>query len=192
MAKKPDLVDGAKWTKWTKENKYQQESPSKTGSKRKSKTWTLSTNNEGKCNAVIALRDIIGVYRYHSTPEVQKIMNAQVKRIGTAFKYLENGPLGATGYTPMATSLESQWNAYMKAKYAKVIDNIESTMKTLSEDLEKSKVKRGWLDLGRRGAGSTLSPLCGQEKDKTKMNDRIVLLLKEYEDVKGKWKNPMP
>lgn len=65
-------------------------------------------------------------------------------------------------------------------------------MKELSADLEKSKVKRGWLDLVKRGAGSTTGPLCGQEKDKKKLNERIALLLKEYEEVKGKWKNSMP
>ena len=55
----------------------------------------------------------------------------------------------------MATSLESQWNAYIKAKYASVIADIESNMKTLSADLEKAKVKRSWLKRLKRGAGST-------------------------------------
>ena len=171
-------------------------SPSKTGGKSPSKTWTLSPNNEGKCQAVVALRDIIGVYRYHSYSEVQEILTAQVNRIGTALKYLEQGPLKTLkipgGYEPMKPSLESQWDTYMKARYASVISGIESTMKTLTEDLEKAKVKRGWLSRLKRGTGSTVGPLCGQEKDKKKMNDRIALLLKEYKDVKDKWKNPMP
>jgi hypothetical protein len=175
------------------ENRYLVLSPSKTGSKRPSKSWTLSSNNEGKCNAVVALRDIIGVYRYHLLPEIQEVLTAQIDRIGTAFEYLEQGPLKKSGgYVPMATSLKSQWNAYVKAKYASVIADIDSTMKTLSADLEKAKVKRSWLSRLKRGAGSTRGPLCGQEKDKKKMNDRIELLLKEYEAVKGKWKNPMP
>lgn len=149
-------------------------------------------SNEGKCSAVVALRDIIGVYRYHTYPDVQKILTAQVNRIGAAFKYLEEGPLKTPSYTPMATSLESQWNAYMKAKYTSVIADIESSTKTMTEDLKKAKVKRDWLARLRRGAGSTTGPLCGQEKDRAKMNERITLLLKEYEAVKGKWKNPIP
>jgi len=100
------------------------------------------------------LRDIIGVYRYHSLPEVQDVLTAQINRNGTAFEYLEQGPLKG-GYVPMATSLESQWNAYIKAKYASVIADIESNMKTLSADLEKAKVKRSWLKRLKRGAGST-------------------------------------
>lgn len=193
VSKKPDLVSDDKWTRWTEKNQYQAVSPSKTGSKRPSKTWTLSPNNEGKCQAVVALRDIIGVYRYRSYPEVQEIMTAQIDRIGTAFKYLEQGPLKKPGgYVPMATSLESQWNTHMKARYASVISEIESTMKTLSADLGKAKVKRSWLSRLKRGTGSSAGPLCGQEKDKQKMNDRINLLIKEYEAVKGKWKNPMP
>jgi hypothetical protein len=186
------MVDAEKWKKWTKENKYQQESPSKTGSKRKSKSWMISTNNEGKCHAVVALRDIIGVYKYHSYPEVQSILTAQITRIGAAFKYLEDGPLKGTTYQPMKTSLESQWNTYIKAKYASVIADINSTMMSLKVDLEQAKAKRGWPSLLRRGAGKTTGPLCGLEPDKVKMNNRIALLLKEYDAVKGKWKNPMP
>jgi hypothetical protein len=186
------MVDADKWTKWTKQNKYQQQSPSKTGSKRKSKSWTISMNNEGKCNALVALRDIIGVYKYHSYSEIQSTLTAQIDRVGTAFKYLEDGPLKATAYKPMPTSLESQWNAYIKSKYSSVITDIESTMKSLKEDLEQAKVKRDWFSLLKRGAGKTTGPLCGLEPDKTKMNNRIALLVKEYEAVKGKWKNPKP
>ncbi|KAL1607277.1 hypothetical protein SLS59_002240 [Nothophoma quercina] len=141
---------------------------------------------------IVALRDIIGVYRYHTYPEIQKILTMQIERIGAAFKYLENGPLKSPSYKPMSTTLESQWNAYMKAKYASIITDIETTMKDLTDDLKKTKVKRGWLELLRRGAGKTTSSLCGQESDEAKMNARIDLLLKEYEAVKGKWKNPMP
>jgi hypothetical protein len=49
VSKKPDLVSDDKWTRWTEKNRYQAVSPSKSGSKRPNKTWTLSPNNEGKC-----------------------------------------------------------------------------------------------------------------------------------------------
>jgi hypothetical protein len=88
-ATKPDLVSDDKWTRWTEKNQYQAISPSKTGSKRPSKTWTLSPNNEGKCQAAVALRDIIGVYRYHSYPEVQEVMTAQINRIDLLIKEYE-------------------------------------------------------------------------------------------------------
>jgi hypothetical protein len=214
--KKADMIDADKWKKWTKEKKWQPpataQTPAQTpgqttGTKRKKKNgpWTLATNNEDKCSAVVALRDVIGVYRYHTYPEIQTILTAQIDRIGTAFNYLETGPLaskqypnpngqGTFGYTAMATPLQDQWKAYLKEKYASVIEDIEDTMKTHAADLEAAKVKRGWLEyLGKRAVGPAGGPLCGAEPDKTKMNARITMLLKEYEAVKkNKWVNPMP
>jgi hypothetical protein len=200
-AKKPKMVNEDKMTKYM-DNWYWTVTPIKKGNKKsKSEKQTKSDKNQGLCNAVVSLRDIIGVYKYHTTPEIGKILTAQINRIGAAFEYLETGPLKAMvfpdpknpqktiTYPPMATSLKAQWDKYMEDKYESVITDIEKIMKTWTAKIDTVKVKRSLLNAEKRGTGSTNSNLCGEEPDKKDMNKRIDLVLEAYAN-KGTWKNP--
>lgn len=194
------MVDQGKMTKYLA-NKYWVKTPV-ANKKRPREKLTVSDKNQGLCNAVITLRDIIAVYEYHTTPEIEKIITAQVDRIGAAFEYLETGPLKATTFTyrndpntpitysPMATSLKAQWEEYMAAKYDKVIEEIEEEMTLWTGKLKSVKVKRALQSAEKRGTGNTRSDLCGEEPNKTDMNKRIDLVLEAYAN-KGTWKNPM-
>ena len=196
------MIDDKKMTKYVA-NKYWKITTTQKGNKKqKSEKLTASDKNQGLCTAVVALRDIIGVYQYHTTPEIKTILTAQVNRIGAAFEYLETEPLKAITwpnlqdpkkpikYQPMATSLKAQWDKYMKDKYDSVITDIEEVMETWTDKLNKGRVKRALLNAEKRGTGNTRSDLCGEEPNKVNMNKRIDLVLKAYAG-KGTWKNPM-
>jgi hypothetical protein len=172
------------------------------GKRMKSSSWKASTKNEGLCRAVVGLRDIIAVYTYHADPAIQTILTAQIDRIGTAFEYLETGPLKTAtfvdpkdptkriNYTPMPTSLKSQWESYMKGIYDRRISEIEKLMEDWAKDLKGAKVKRSLINAEKRGVGSIRSVMCGEESNKSDMNKRIDLVLKMYEN-RGQWTNPM-
>ncbi|KAF1963797.1 hypothetical protein CC80DRAFT_13256 [Byssothecium circinans] len=188
---------------WTKTITYETDS---NGKRRKieSNKLTKSDKNQGLCEAVVTLRDIVGVYKYHTYKDIQDILTAQIDRIGTALEYLETGPLktaqipdpanptGQLAYVPMATgALKAQWDAYIKKKYTRVIADLEKTMDDIVPKLKKAKLaRRGLLGAEKRGTGSTRGPLCGEEPDKTKMNKRIDYVIDAYEK-KGTWKNPV-
>jgi hypothetical protein len=201
--KKPELISQNTLTKWF-DNKFL-EITFTTDAKNKRKkttTWKVSTKNQGLCLAVTSLRDILAVYTYHADPAIQKIMTAQVDRIGAAFEYLENGPLKTATfddltnagkkikYNPMTTSLKSQWEDYMKEKYTSRISEIEKLMETYAKRLEGAKVKRSLINAEKRGTGKTNSDMCGEESNKANMNKRIDLVLKAYKN-RGKWTSPM-
>jgi hypothetical protein len=201
--KKPAMVAQSTLNNWLNNKYLETKSIQLPGNKlRKSSTWKISTRNQGLCNAVVGLRDIIAVYTYHADPAIQKILTAQVDRIGAAFEYLENGPLRTatfsdpndplktTKYTPMKTSLRSQWEEYMKEKYDSRISEIEKLMEKWVQDIERAKVKRSLANAEKRGTGVTRSSMCGEESNKADMNKRIDLVLKAYRN-RGKWTNPM-
>jgi hypothetical protein len=172
------------------------------GKRKKSSSWKASTKNQGLCRAVVGLRDIIAVYTYHADPAIQTILTAQIDRIGAAFEYLETGPLKTAtfddpkdptkrvNYTPMKTSLKSQWESYMKGIYTSRISEIEKLMETWVKDLKGAKVKRSMINAEKGGVGSIRSVMCGEESNKSDMNKRIDLVLKTYEN-RGQWTNPM-
>lgn len=172
----------------------------KTGKKK-----TKADKNQNLCEIVVTFRDLIGVYKYHTFPEIEKILAAQIGRIGAALKYLEEGPLKTAKhadksdpndpdktfeYKPMATTLEAQWKEYIKAKYTRVIGDLETVLEDLNTKLTASKIKRSLSVAEKRGGGSVRSDLCGEEADNAAMNKRIDMVLAEYKSVKGKWKAP--
>lgn len=162
------------------------------------------------CEATVAIRDLIGVIQYHTTPAIEKILKDQIARIGVALEYLEgkDGPLSKieyvfdpakptvkSKYEPMSTgSLKTQWEAYIKKKHEAVVKTLNDKLETYIKDLDsmatKAKVTRSLVKPDRRGAGNPNGLLCGQESDKARMKKRIELLKAEYAKVKGSWKSP--
>ncbi|CAI6331882.1 unnamed protein product [Periconia digitata] len=191
-----DLIASSVWNRWN--------------AGKSDKTGKAAAANENLCEAVTAVRDLIGVIRYHTDANVEKILKAQIARIGVALEYLEkkDGPLSKIDYifdpaNPATISkyeamkegsLKSQWDTYIKELHASVVksldDKLEKYVNNLEAAAKKSGVKRSLVKPDRRGAGNPNGPLCGQEADKAKMKKRIDLLVAEYNKVKGTWKSP--
>ncbi|KAF2635478.1 hypothetical protein P280DRAFT_523023 [Massarina eburnea CBS 473.64] len=162
--------------------------------------WTHSDKNQGLCTAVVALREIIAVWGYHATPSVQAIMTTQVNRIGDALKYLEDGPLKnidfsdpkdstkTIKYQPMASPLKTQWDDYMKTRYASVKQDLEKTMSDWVPKLQAATAKRSLMTVEKRGTKNNLGPRCAEEPDRAKMKFRINSIDRVYK-TKGAW-NP--
>lgn len=123
-------------------------------SKKRSK-WTPSDKNQGYCETVVALRDLVGVQKYHATPEIATILTDQIDRITEALKYLEEGPFKDYSkddpnsivnppvqikYVQMKEgTLEAQWKEFIKKKHTKVIKDLDTIMEQLATKLKAAK-----------------------------------------------------
>lgn len=80
----------------------------------------------------------------------------------------------------------------MKARYASVISEMESAMKTLSARLGKARVKRNWLSRLKRGTWQQYMAYVRAGERQTKDGRWYRSAHPGNEAVKGEWTNPMP
>jgi hypothetical protein len=170
--------------------------------------------NEGLCDLVRALRDVLGVYTYHNHKLIKKIMKAQADRIGAALEYAEDrlekmdpkgGPLEKSFTTDRKDpkkgpgfikvletfkrmdegTLKKQWEDFLTTKYTKSKADIEAFLEKWMKELDQVKVKRSLLEV--RGTGQTGSKQCGSATNKSFEKRRK--LLRDAYNSKTTWEN---
>ncbi|KAH8730570.1 hypothetical protein GQ44DRAFT_756449 [Phaeosphaeriaceae sp. PMI808] len=161
-----------------------------------------SKENEGRCQGIGKFRTILGVYQYHLDDSVQKYFKAQVERVEKALKVMDEdvlpkqtGMMDTNGkprpvYKPLG--LSAKWKTFMKNEFDHRKIKIEEWLKVWAEQLEKIQKGKSVKDLGKmfsKRATQNWTNMCGTAVD-DEVIERIKIMLKQYEDVKGKWKNP--
>jgi hypothetical protein len=153
-------------------------------------------DNKGACKAVYQYNTVMSLVQYHNDPYVREVMRAQVKRVAAAFDHIETVVLPSIHTDPNnpypKKNLGQQWLDFMKAKHKERLGNLNTVLDEKVKVFEgnspfKPNVKRWisipkWDHLGvfRRKVDK---PNCGFEKDKSKMEERVKLLLKAKEDL---------
>lgn len=158
--------------------------------------------NEGRCQGIGKFRTILGVYQYHLEETIADAFKAQVERVEAALKTMEEDVLpkqtsimdsnGQPRPAYQSLGLAEKWRQFMKDEFDHRKTKIEEWLKVWAEVLEDVSKGKSVKDLGKmfsKRAKASWTNQCGTAED-DELIERIKLMLKQYEEVKGKWKNP--